>query len=155
MIAFLMAHENLMKAPVESSRVCSMMCWFCRARRPAAFGPPGRRAAYVPVFIPTPSLVVFQSPTLSAPWSGAPTFTSSSERWPWSFIIWRRSHSMSLLVSHSFCLGWTNLSTPAPASGDGFPGGPRVQGRPGRLPASPGEAVDHVSQSEAQLLRAR
>lgn len=42
MIAFLMAHENLMKAPVESSRVCSMMCWFCCARRPAAFGPPGR-----------------------------------------------------------------------------------------------------------------
>lgn len=32
----------------------------------------------------------FQSHTLWAPWSGAHTFTSSSERWPWSFIIWRR-----------------------------------------------------------------
>lgn len=62
------------------------------------------------------------------------------------------STSLVLFIfSLSLC---TKLSPLAPLAGDGVPGGPRVQGRPGRLPACAGEAVDDIPQSAAQLLRA-
>lgn len=97
-------------------------------------------------------LCVFQSPTLWAPWSGGPIFTSSSARWPWSFIISRRFWSFCL----SLCLDLTVYCKLAGfLPGDGVPCSSGVQGWPGGLSARLGEAVDHVPEGTAQLLSAR
>lgn len=130
-----------------------MMCWFYRARQPAVFCPQAlcRIRPRVYFIAVVSSAVVFRA--LLCEFHGmGPSHL---------LLLQRDGHGVSSSGEGfilfpvdflSFCLCWTNLSLLAPSSGDGVPGGPRVQGRPGRLPASPGETVDHVPQSEAQLL---